>query len=280
MRMKSLLGGKFTGPVAGAALLIVVCLSAASLAAPKLPGLPSFAKGPFTIKGRVLDLNGRPVTGFPIFLIPMNPTSGMDVENVFWKIPNREIHPTTTDKNGYFTLTNVVDYPENYTHTYRIWAGDDDWGPWAEKWAMVKACTRVDLSKQLSNEIEVELRGEPAAALKIIATTPDGKPFNGTRSVAVHSGRHRFVYTAHFHDGVAIKAGIPLTDFDYPETRIVVLNEINSKYTKERRLGDGKPIDMSAMFLDGPIIKDFRSKAELNKTLVVNNVVIPELPKQ
>lgn len=262
--------------LAGSLLLSAFSHSAA--AAP--PGLPSFAKGPFTIKGRVLDLYGKPVAGFPLYLIPMNPTSGMDVENVYWRIPNRDIHPTHTGKNGEFVMTDVVDYPENYSHTYRIWAGDDDWGPWTEKYPVLKACTRVDLSKQLSNEIEVVLKGEPAAALKIVATTPDGKPFTGTRSVAVHSGRHRFCYTAHFYNGVSMKAGIPLTDFDYPETRIVVFNEVDSKFTKERRLANGKPIDMSAMFLDGPIIKDFRSKAELNEILVVSGVVIPDLPKK
>lgn len=264
-----------------AVLLLSALVPVAPVRAAGFPGLPSFAKGPFTIRGRVLDLYGKPVgPGFPLYLIPMNPTSGMDVENVFWRIPNREIHPTVTDKNGEFVMTGVVDYPENYTHTYRVWAGDDDWGPWTEKWPTLKACTRIDLSKQLSNEIVVELRGEPAAGLKILATTPDGKPFSGTRSVAVHSGRHRFCYTAHFYNGVSYKAGIPLPDFDYPETRIVVFNELNSTITKERRLSEGKPIDMSAMFLDGPIIKDFRSKAELNKILVVSGVVIPPLPKK
>ncbi|MGE5508327.1 MAG: hypothetical protein ACM3RP_07610, partial [Chitinophagales bacterium] len=258
------------------ALVALVATAAASAA----PALPSFAKGPFTIRGKVLDLYGKPVVGFPLFLIPMNPTSGMDVENVYWKIPNRNIHPTHTDKNGEFVMTGVVDYPENYTHTYRIWAGDDDWGEWTERYPALKACTRVDLSKQLSNEIEVVLKGEPAAGLKLLATTPSGKPFTGTRSVAVHSGRHRYVYTAHFYNGVSMKAGIPLTDFDYPETRILVFNEIDSTFTKERRLQSGKPIDMSAMFLDGPVLKDFRSKAELNQVLVVSGIVIPDLPKK
>lgn len=261
------------------AALLAAALSLLTLPASAALGLPSFAKGPFTIKGKVLDLYGKPVVGFPVYLIPMNSTSGMDVENVFWRIPNRQIHPTVTDKNGEFTMTGVIDYPENYTHTYRIWVGDDDWGPFAEKYFALKACTRVDLSKQLSNEIGVVLKGEPAAGLKLLATTPDGKPFTGTRSVAVHSGRHRFCYTAHFYNGVSIKCGIPLPDFDYPETRIIVFNEIDSKFTKERRLREGKPIDMSAMFLDGPIIKDFRSKSELNKMLVVSGIVIPELPK-
>jgi hypothetical protein len=268
--------------LAGVTLWAVLLLAAASpAAAAGLPGLPSFAKGPFTIRGKVLDLYGKAVgPGFPLSLIPMNATSGMDVENLIWRIPRRDVHATVTDKNGEFVMKNIVDYPEVYTHTYRVWAGDDDWGPWSEKWPTLKACTRIDLSKQLANEIEVELRGEPAAALKLVATTPDGKPFTGTRSVAVHSGRHRFDYTAHFYRGISYKVGIPLPDFDYPETRIVVFNELDSTVTKERRLAEGKPIDMSAMFLDGPILKDFRSKSELNKILVVNGIVIPDLPKK
>lgn len=98
--------------------LLVVALIAVSVAT-----APALAGGPFVIHGKVLDMSGRPLVNFPMRLNPALPGSGVDNDNVYYRIPGYNDHLTYTNENGEFTMSGVIDYPQNTTHTYRLEPG-------------------------------------------------------------------------------------------------------------------------------------------------------------
>lgn len=207
------------------------------------------AGGPYTIHGQVVDLNGRPLPYFPMRLNPALPTTGVDNDNVFYRIPGYNDHLTYTDENGEFTMTNVQDYPQNTCHTYRLEPGRMYETVWAEKYPFIRPYLKVNLADYPNTDrIEVLVKPEPAAALKVYVRDKDGQPYNGTLSVSIDTGSHRMNHIARFRDGLYIFAGVPVLK-NYP-AKIALLAARTARETKEKRVREGKPIGMEEFITD------------------------------
>lgn len=239
------------------------------------PPVPSFAQGPFTIKGQIRGLDGRPVgPGVPVSLFPMLPNPGMDLYNLYYQIPGYQDHLTFTDAEGKFEMRGVVLHPEVKHRIYVLWASQNRHGEWVERYPFLAACTRLDLGNQLSNEVWVDLTAEPAGAVKIVAQRPDGSPFTGTRAVSIASGFFKATYTAEFRNGVYVRSGVLASDKDYPWTRVVIMNDPNGAIPTQRALDAGKPIDLSRVVDDGPVVCDIMTVVKPEEFTVLR-VTVP-----
>lgn len=188
-------------------LLALVLLGATLLAAPAgahdpnepMPGAD--IKGPFTVKGVVLDPDGRPIPNYPLRLYPVLPAKGIDRDNSYYQIPDRDEHYTKTDAAGRFVMTNVIDYPQVKHRLYKLFRGDFD-----VDLPLVPGYQTdiVNLNKATSTTIELTVRMEPAATLRIILKDRNGRRFTGTKAVSIATGKgRRYVSLAEFKNGVA-----------------------------------------------------------------------------
>jgi hypothetical protein len=214
----------------------------------------ALAGGPYTVRGVLLDAQGKPVGDYPLRITPLLPVGGPDVENLGYRIANRDEHATHTDANGQFTLTKVIDYPEVQHHSYRIWAGSiidekQNLHPY------VRVNYRLDLSTVQSPEAYVVIKTEPGSALRMVAKDRAGRPYNGTTSICVASGIHSFVMTAYFQDGVSFTPALPVGNARQMG-RVIVLPEKTSKETMSKITATGQTLDslMNAPFTEGALI--------------------------
>lgn len=156
------------------------------------------AKGPYTIRGIVLDPQGRPVAGYAVHLLPVLPQKGVDADNTFYRIPNRDDHRTVTDANGRFVMAGVVPDPQVEHHTYKI-------APVTHNHPFVHRMGGDVLSfTQLpSNVVELTIKTEPAAHVRVTLKDQNGRPFTGSRAFSVVTGQNRNIATTvEFVNGV------------------------------------------------------------------------------
>ncbi|MGE5508645.1 MAG: hypothetical protein ACM3RP_09230 [Chitinophagales bacterium] len=168
-----------------------------------LPVIP----GPFTIKGAVLDPQGKPVAGYPLKLLPVLPGKGVDTDNSYYKIPNRDEHDTVTDAAGRFTMTNVVDYEQVKTRAYKLQRGNHD-----RQYPFVHlyGTDIVALDRLTSNQVYVVIRTEPATTVKILLRDRQGRPYTGDLTISVATGHgRRVVRPISFERGVAVLSVAP-----------------------------------------------------------------------
>jgi hypothetical protein len=261
-------------------LIAIVAVAALVTAVPAFtagtaPALPQFAKGPFTIRGQIHGVDGKPVgAGIPVAVFPMLPNPGMDLYNLVYKIPGYQDHLTYTDAEGKFEVKGVIRYPEVKHGIFRLWAAYDGYGEWADRAPFLKACTKIDLANQLQNELWVDLEAEPAGALRIIATNKDGTPFTGTKAISIGSGYFLETFTAEFKNGVYVRPGVALPNPDMPWSRIILFDDAHASITMKRALDAGKPIDMTRVIDDGPAILDVMTTFKQNEFTTIR-VMMP-----
>lgn len=198
-------------------VLLGVCLG---FAAPALAG-PMV----YNVHGRLVYPDGRPAAGAVLSLYPHSGET-IDKENVKWKIPNYDFHRVTTDQNGGFVMTNVIDYPENKTHRYVIYCEGPD--------PFYNAVAHVILFGP-DKDLQVPITMTQATVLRLHLKDRQGKPFNGKRAIYVQAGvlgqgaekGHSFVIDVEFVNGVAERGRIALKEggqgrvaiLDFPEAR-------------------------------------------------------------
>ncbi|MGE5507030.1 MAG: hypothetical protein ACM3RP_00870 [Chitinophagales bacterium] len=256
-------------------LLFVLFPGALPAGAAAVTPVLQFASGPFTIRGQIKGLDGRPVgAGIPVTIYPMLPQPGMDLYNLHYKIPAYDNRLTYTDAQGRFELTNVVLYPQVAHKMYRLWAATDGYEPYADQYPFVAACTKLDLGKQLQNELWIDLEAEPAGALRIIATRRDGTPFSGTKAISIASGFFQETFTAVFKDGVYVRPGVLASSKDVPWSRVILFDDPDGSVPTKRALDAGKAIDMSRLIDDGPIILDVQTAFRANEFTTIR-VTLP-----
>lgn len=245
--------------LAFAALGLVIGLLSVAGPVDAAPAL-QFAKGPFTIRGQIRGLDGRPVgAGVPVTLYPMLPQPGMDLYNLHYRIPGYDNHLTYTDAEGKFEMRGVVRHPQVEHGTYRLWAALDGYEEYADRYPFLAACTKLDLANQLTNELWVDLPAEPAGALKIIATRRDGSPFTGTKAISIASGWFQETFTAVFKNGVYVRPGVLVSTKDYPWSRVLLMDDPDGSVPTRRALEAGKAIDMTRLIDDGPVLVDVQT---------------------
>lgn len=179
------------------ALILVLGLGATVLAAPDS----------FTIMGRVVDPEGRPVAGAPLQIVPHIPSGGWDTLNNFYKIPNYNWHQTTTNRDGEFIMENVINYPENYSHNYAIVARAGYNGFHIVQ--LVNLPTIVPKTVE-GQPIRIQIRAQYATKVVVALKDQNGKPFNGKKVLFFQSGRGvgnpingtAYITEAEFVDGV------------------------------------------------------------------------------
>ncbi|MGE5508257.1 MAG: hypothetical protein ACM3RP_07250 [Chitinophagales bacterium] len=217
-----------------------------------LAGAAASAGGPYTIRGLVLGVDGRPVSGYPVRLTPLLPEGGPDAYNLFYHIAQHDDHLTHTDERGRFTLTGVTGAPEVAHHLYALWSGyaPDD-GRDAHPYLRVEG--RLDLAALRGPEVFVVLRAEPAAALKLIARDAKGRPFTGTVSLSLASGGRALNYTAHFQDGVHLSPGLPPGNPREPG-RVLLLSEPAAEETQRKALALGQGIGSNRLLAAGAFV--------------------------
>lgn len=257
------------------AALMMLATAVPVFAEGSTPGLPQFAKGPFTIRGQIRGIDGKPVgAGIPVAVFPMLPNPGMDLYNLVYKIPGYQDHLTYTDAEGKFEVNGVIRYPEVKHGIFRLWAAYDGYGEWADRAPFLKACTKIDLANQLQNELWVDLVAEPAGALRIIAARKDGTPFNGTKAISIGSGYFLETFTAEFRNGVYVRPGVALPNPDMPWSRVILFDDPHASITMQRALDAGKPIDMTRLIDDGPALLDVMTAFKQGEFTTMR-VVIP-----
>lgn len=206
-------------------------------------------KGPFTIKGQVLDLDKKPVAGYPLALYPVLPGKGMDRDNSYYQIPDRDVHTTRTDAQGRFVMTNVIDYPQVKNRIYKLFRGDFE-----TTWPFVPAWQSdiVNLNKATSTTIEVTLYMEPAATVRIILKDRNGRRYTGKKAVSIATGKgRRYVSVANFENGVATIRCSP-GDPKMPG-RIILLRWEDQTEAKKQAREHGQIIDGMALVTYGII---------------------------
>lgn len=235
----------------------------------------SAAGGPYTIRGVVLGVDGKPVANWPMRISPIMPNANVtDWTNRFYKIPNYDDHLTTTDANGQFEMTNVVDYPEVKHHKYRVWSGGADTE--AKRLAVnpyLQVDYLIDLSQLESPEVYLVIKSAPCAALKLVVKDAQGRPYNGSLSVAVLGGAHLQPRTAIVKDGVWIAPSIP-AGTSREMGRLIVLHEKTNDETKQRIFAAGKDFSLDILKEEG-VILDKRVQLLPFQTTVAE-VVVPE----
>lgn len=248
-----------------AAALLLASLAAIPSSATG-PALPQLAQGPFTIRGQIRELDGKPVgAGVPVCLYPMLPQPGMDLYNLHYKIPDYQNHLVFTDAEGRFEMKGVIRPPQVQHGILRLWAATDGYEEYADKYPFLAACTKLDLANQLQNEISLTLDAEPAGALRIIATRRDGTSFTGTKAISISSGMFQETFTAVFKNGVYVRPGVLVSSKDNPWSRIILFDDPDGATTTQRALAAGKVIDMSRLIDDGPILLDVQTVIRLNE---------------
>ena len=60
-----------------------------------------------TVTGRVIDLDGNPVVGLPIFIAPLDVDGTGYMRTVFFPDEHAQLHRAYTDLKGRFSITNV-----------------------------------------------------------------------------------------------------------------------------------------------------------------------------
>ncbi|MGE5508643.1 MAG: hypothetical protein ACM3RP_09220 [Chitinophagales bacterium] len=234
-------------PAGRPGLPFVACLAFALLAAacppaaahdpgqPVGPVLP----GPFTIRAQVLDPKGRPLAGYPVKLLPVLPGKGVDMDNSFYRIPNRDEHATVTDQNGRFTMTNVLDYAQVAGRVYKIARGK-----WDERFPYVHVAGTdiVALNKLTTETCELTIRTEPATTLKLSVRDRGGRPFTGSLSVSVAAGKgRRITIPAEFAAGLSY-LHVPCGDAQSPG-KVVLLKWDSPEEARRQAKAHGQPTE-------------------------------------
>lgn len=196
-----------------------------------LTGLASGA-GPVraTIRGRVLDPDGRPAVGINLLLYPHTGET-LDRLNLHFKIPNYDFHRVTTDHNGEFVMADVIDYPENTAHRYALFVD----GPTK----FYHGITQVVLGQ--ATQFDVTIRLQRATVIRIKLKDKNGQPFNGTRAVYVQSGvlgqgvmkGISYVTEINFVNGVGEWGPVVIKDLDRFQGRVAILDFPNEKFARE-----------------------------------------------
>jgi hypothetical protein len=199
------------------------------------------ARGPYTIKGVVLDPHGRPLANYPLRILPVLPQKGVDRDNTYYEVPGRDEHRVVTDAEGRFVMTGVVDYPQVKHHTYRLQ------GNWTHDFTLVDAYGSDVLSfvNVPKNTIELTIRTEPGATLRVVVKDRSGRPFTGTRAVSVATGHgRRLVITVDFENGVG-RLLLPPGDVQTPG-RVALLRWGDQREARRQAESHGHPTDFSA----------------------------------
>lgn len=250
--------------VLGLALLTVLYATAVTVAG-----------GPYTIRGTVLGVDGKPLANWPMRISPVMPTASVaDWTNVFYKIPNYDDHLTTTNADGQFEMTNVVDYPEVKHHKYRVWSGGADTE--AQRLAInpyLQVSYQINLAELDSNETFLVIKAAPCAALKLMVKDSLGRPYNGSLAVAVLGGSHLQPRTAIVKDGVWMAPAIP-AGANREMGRLIVLNDKTNDETKQRIFAAGKDFSIGILKEEG-VLLDKRVQLLPFQTTVAE-VVVPE----
>lgn len=245
-------------------LSVVLCAAAAASAG-----------GPYTIRGVVLGVDGKPIAGWPMRVSPVMPTANVtDWTNKFYKIPNYNDHMTTTDANGQFEMTNVIDYPEVKHHQFRVWSGGSDTE--AKRLAIspyLQVEQTIDFSTLESSDVYLVIKSVPCSALKLIVKDSQGRPYTGSLSVAVLGGTHLQPRTAMVKDGVWLAPGIP-AGTTQEMGRLIVLAEKTNDETKRRIFASGKDFSVSILKEEG-VLLDRRVQLIPFQTAVAE-VVVPD----
>lgn len=217
-------------------LLVAVALFAAAAS------VLAAESGPFTIRGVVLGVDGKPIAGWPLRVSPKRPNGDDDVMNVFYRVPNYNDHLTYTNAEGQFVMTDVIDYPQVTTRQYRIWSGGSDLDVIRmQRNPCIQVSTGVDFATATSNEIYLVIKAEARSALRVTMSFDDGTPFNGTVSVAIRNGKLLQTRTAVFRDGYWGAPAIPLgTGVD--NGRILILKVKSIQEATAKLLAEGKEL--------------------------------------
>ncbi|MGE5508396.1 MAG: hypothetical protein ACM3RP_07955 [Chitinophagales bacterium] len=219
--------------------LFVVLSAVAVLCAAAVPALATEG-GPYTIRGVVLGVDGKPIAGWPLRLSPVRPNGDDDLGNVYYKIPNYDDHFTYTDSDGRFTMTGVMDLAQVETHKYRLWTGGSDTDAIRMRISpCIQVSTILDFTTATKSELYVILRAEARSAVRVTMKYADGTPFNGSVSVAILNGKKLQNRTAVFKDGSWGAPAIPAGD-GREMGRILILKEASSAETFTRLLAEGK----------------------------------------
>lgn len=157
-----------------AALFLSLVLSALLFA-----GAGAAADRTFTVQGRITYPDGRPAAGLELRLYPWSP-EGLDRSNIYWRIPNFDPHFVTTDADGRYVMTGIIDYPENKSHWYSLYT--------TEKTAKVWHGTARFMLREERPVTVVDIQLEPATWVTVKLKDKDGKPFNGPRLIWVQVG--------------------------------------------------------------------------------------------
>lgn len=213
--------------------------------------------GPYTIYGVLLGFDGQPIAGYPMLITAIKPETGIDPDNLFYKIPDYNDHRTTTDAEGRFVMTGVIDYPQVVHHKYRIWGGNMS-DAVRDRYPYVRATYTLDLSKATSSEIDVVIKSEPSTALRILAKDKDGRPYNGTISLGFAAGPHSYNRTVPVVDGVAFLPSLPVGNAQQMG-RVLIMPEKTVDETRSRLgltvttakglLTEGAILDKAVQFL-------------------------------
>lgn len=157
-----------------AGLVLVACLAGVVRACEGQPG-----RGPFTIRGTVLDETGRPVQGLRLRWLPALPGAvHPDLENLYYAIQGRKDSEARTDAQGRFLMTEVQDYFGVPSHQYLLWGADVLGQPLTNLYWRVTD-NWVSLDRTPPGELEVQVTARPAGAVRVKLVQSDGQPFAG-----------------------------------------------------------------------------------------------------
>lgn len=157
----------------------VVLILALTLSALSLAPVCAAADPTYTVRGRITYPDGRPAPGLQLRLYPWSP-EGLDRSNIYWKIPNFDPHFVTTDADGRYVMTGVIDYPENTSHWYSLYTTEET----AKVW---HGTARFMIWKD-KPVIDVDIHLEEATWVTVRLKDRNGKPFNGPRLIWVQVG--------------------------------------------------------------------------------------------
>jgi hypothetical protein len=193
--------------------LTLVCL--------RLTGAAAAAEDTWTIQGTVTYPDGRPAAGIELMLIAWSPQGRLDMGNTYWKIPNYDRHYVTSDADGRYVMTGVVDYPQNTTHRYTVYV--------TEKTRQYHGTCNFPLRRENRTKT-VDIRLEEATWVRISLRDRAGQPYEGTRAVYMQTGvdlshpsrGYTSVRELKFVKGVA-EARLVIRDKNAPVGRVAIL---------------------------------------------------------
>lgn len=215
---------------------------------------PAFAA---TIHGTVVYPDGSPASGIQLGLYPWG-GGALDLTNDYWKIPNYNFHPVTTDQKGEFVMTDVVDYPQNKDHRYILFVN----GPTK----FYHATTHVILGR--SEDIQAKVELQKASVIRLTLKGRDGKPYTGKRAVYVQTGvlgqgvlkGVSYVIDIDFVNGVGEWGPVVLKDTKEFRGRVAILDFPNREFARAAMRERGMAMGDN----EGPlrwVMKDARGRA-------------------